>query len=137
MVHFNCVSGKDRTGIADAEIKLLAYQMHRRLAAARRQGQPLSRRMRRWPTSAPWLKRMPRPRCGCCSRAAISTFSASIPAWPAIRFVVRLMGGLNRILAARKAQAVLQEYLGTQSGAVVDINVMRRLINGLSMFTGA
>jgi phosphatidylinositol-4,5-bisphosphate 4-phosphatase len=37
VVHFNCRSGKDRTGFLDAEVKFLAYQLSRRL-----QGLPVS-----------------------------------------------------------------------------------------------
>jgi hypothetical protein len=140
--HYACLSGKDRTGIADVEAKLLAYQMDQRVREARGSGTPLAH-ARLVPH---YTGRMSEGDGEAAVRLLFESGNLEIQQINTGVAGYKIRGGLRgrfgdgrlgRILATGRAQAVLREYLNGEAPAAIDAQAFSRLINGLSIFTGA
>jgi len=129
MVHYNCMSGKDRTGMADVEAKLLAYQMEARLKSESITLVP--------PYKAPFSEVEAEAmlklilESGNLDIQQINTGVAGYKIRGAIKW--RLKG----ILATGRGQQILRQYLAVDEQTSLETKQLINLVNGLSSFTEA
>lgn len=143
MVHFNCMSGKDRTGMADVESKLLAYQMDKRVQQARALGLALDQ-----------VDLVPKYtddfsegdaeafaklifEGGNLDIQKLNTTVAGFKIRGAMMGTVAGEGRLGQALDTKRGQEVLRQYLGLDNSVNVKAKEFSKMINALSGFTGA
>lgn len=143
MVHFNCMSGKDRTGMADVESKLLAYQMDKRVEQARALGLALDQ-----------VELVPKYtgdfsegdaeafaklifEGGNLDIQKLNTTVAGFKIRGAMMNTTIGSGRLGQALDTKRGQQVLRQYLGLDESVNVKAKEFSKMINALSGFTGA
>ncbi len=133
MVHYNCMSGKDRTGMADVEAKLLAYQMDFRARAEI----PLLLPIELVPN---YKKKLSDDDAEAAIKLIFESGNLDIQQinTGVAGYKIRgAMGGRwQKILATQRSQQILRQYLAWDDG-LIQPKQFNNLVNAFSIFTEA
>ena len=141
MVHYNCMSGKDRTGMADVEAKLLAYQMDQRVKEAQESGVSLDRA-----NLVPKYNKFTEGDAEAATRLMfesgnldIQQINTGVAGYKVRGAMAGLVSGgrLGKILSTERGQSALRKYLGVDEQISLKAKTFTKAVNALSIFTGA
>jgi hypothetical protein len=141
-VHYNCMSGKDRTGMADVEAKLLAFQMDQRINEAIANGIPLEQAKVVPPYEGEFKELDAEAMAklifegGNLNIQQINTGVAGYKIRGAMKGTV-FAGRLDQLVSTQRGQQVLRQYLGVDDTISVKAKELSKMVNALSGFTGA
>jgi len=141
MVHYNCMSGKDRTGMADVEAKLLAYQMDQRVKEAQESGVSLDQ-----VDLVPKYNTFTEGDAEAATRLMfesgnldIQQINTGVAGYKVRGAMAGLASGgrLGKILSTERGQSALRKYVGVDEQIALKAKTFTKAVNALSIFTGA